>query len=137
MSIDLEQLEIVLRKNIETPDTINIEWQLQEIDKESFIDFIMGEFGECLKQLETQEKAEGAIRVISSEIYYYQFGYENKFTKKSKDEFRRYENSIKNKVTSLISVLYDDFQSDTPQIQLFKLLKDMEKTPFKYAKVNK
>ena len=98
------------------------------------IDSIFGELGGCLKNLDTQEKAERAIGGIYGSIYYYLYAVNNKATKKVKDKVQEREKALKKKTSDFIELL-DTFVEGSKPNQLRTLLEDMEENPWQYAKI--
>jgi hypothetical protein len=124
--IDLEKLESYLKEYLDT-----LEWNFYEVTKEEFLDFIMGNFGACLEQCKSQERAEHTMDVIASSLYYYQDGCENKFIKMAKEEYSRYDERARAKVRSVIELIEPDTTSSK---QLIALLTDMYQRPSCYTK---
>jgi len=133
MNVDILELETYLDSGITKPGNINVEWQLKDVTKDKFIDFIMGEFGECLLKLPSHEKAKKAINIIRYHIYFYQYGYENKLLDKIKRKNERSKQSIQKKVKDVLELLEENTISKSDQYQLKVLLDDMYQTPYKYV----
>jgi len=134
MNIDILELEKYLDNVITKPGNENIEWQLKDVTKDEFIDFIMGEFGQCLEKLTNQMQAQNVINAIRSYIYYYQYGYENKLLERIKRKNVRSKETIQKKVKHVLELLQNEnINSESDQYQLKTLLDDMYQNPYKYV----
>ena len=131
--IDFDELANYLKIQI----TFN--YELQEMNKDTLINLILGELRTCIESLHTQDKAKSSLLIIFNLIYDYQLYRETKFTSKYREKVQRknksYERLIISKAEELQEILYQGYNVNTPQYELIKLLNDVKKEPFKYAKL--
>lgn len=157
LAIDIAKAEEYLDEKTKSQN-----YELKNITREKLIEFIIDKFAKLfnssniektakryekaghtqnIKELqkrieELQKRAEIAFHIIYSSIYYYQYYMENK-DDKVKKKFSAEEQKIKKKVKEFIEILEPNNQENTEQNKLLSLLEDMQKNPYKYAKVPK